>query len=317
MLLIGLAMQIKYTVAFEGIGFAAWLLAGEWRRRRSVAALIGHALALATAALVPTLAVAGFYAVIGQLQPFLFANFLSILQRGGDAPDLRWMFIRDAAAILSPLGLAVAGLNRRSASPGEREAALLLRAWLLVALAAFVGFGGWYNHYTLPVMAPGAACTAALFERRRRSVLWAAVPLGLLFVAGQVVLRSERAHRGTPAQFEALVRSIGRGPGGLFVYSGPVLLYPATGRPALTRYLFPSHLEFRREAGSIGVDQVQELNHILDRRPAAVVMAPPIGEEDPALRALVMRRLHQGGYRLVPALRLGRDRISVFRLPTS
>ncbi len=147
--------------------------------------------------------------------------------------------------------------------------------------------------------------------------LWAAVPLGLMFVAGQLILRSERERRGTAAQFDVLVAAVGRGPGGLFVYSGPVLLYPASGRPALTRYLFPSHLEFAREAGSIGVDQRAEIERIFARAPAVVVMAPAIGEEEPPIRALVARLLRDGGYRAMPPVRLGHDEVLVFRRPAT
>ena len=315
MLLIGAAMQIKYTVAFEGIGFALWLLAEDWRRRRSATALAGHAAALAATALLPTLAAAAAYAWLGQLDAFMFANFISILHRGRDAAALQANTILDAAAILSPLVFAVAGWRVRSGDPGEARAAFFLRAWLVVAVAAFVGFGGWYNHYTLPVMLPGAVCTAALLQRRTRPLVWAAVPLLALFIAGQAILRSERARRGTADQFAALVARVGHGPGPLFVYSGPVLLYPASGRPAPTPYIFPSHLQFAREAGSIGVDQAAELNRIFDRRPAAVVLAPAIDDEIPALRDLVKRRLWQGGYRATPPLLLGRDRVLVFRAP--
>ena len=317
MLLIGVGMQVKYTIAFEGIGFALWLLLGDWRRRRSAAGPLLYALLLAVAALTPTLAALGAYALLGQLDAFVFANFLSILHRGKDAAQLQANAIADAAAILSPLGFAAAGWRTTSTVPTERHAALFLRVWLAVAVAAFVGFGGWYNHYTLPVMLPGAACAAALFERRRRSLAWAAVPLAVLFAAGQKVLLAERSHRGTAAQFDALAARVGHGPGALFVYSGPVLLYPATGRPMPTRYIFPSHLQFHREAGSIGVDQAQELNRIFDSRPAAVVLSPAIDDENPALRDLVKRRLWQGGYRATPPLPLGRDQVLVFRAPAA
>ena len=131
------------------------------------------------------------------------------------------------------------------------------------------------------------------------------------------MLQTERVRRGTPAQFAALVDAVGHGPGGLFVYSGPVLLYPATGRPALTRYLFPSHLEFLREAGSLGVDQRAEIGRVFARHPGAVVMKSPIEQEDPAIRALVLGRLHLEDYRPAPPLPLGGDAVIVYRRPVT
>ena len=213
---------------------------------------------------------------------FVFANFVSILHRRQATPPALHArpAARDAAGILSLLLLALLGRRRPMLPmPSNAGHARSVRpvCWLLIALLAFVGFGGWYNHYTLPVMLPGAVAAAAFFQRRARSGHGhgPAVPLALLFVAGQKILLSERARRGTAAEFDGtLADAVGRGPGGLFVYSGPVLLYPATGRPALTRYLFPSHLEFGREAGSIGVDQRAEIGRIFAQAPAVVVLAP-------------------------------------------
>ena len=321
MLLVGLALQIKYSVVFEGIGFGLYLLFVDWRQRHRPGATICYGAVLCALALLPTAAAMATYAALGHLDAFVFANFVSILQRGHDGPVLMAAAASDAAAILSLLALALVGWSRDAANQTERDARLFLRLWLLTAVLAFLGFGGWYNHYTLPVMLPGAACAAVVFERRggpaRRAWLWAAMPLGLVFLAGQKILFFERGHRGTARQFEKLTAAVGHGPGALFVYSGPVLLYPASGRPALTRYIFPSHLQFRREAGSIGVDQRAEIERIMARRPAIVVLAPAIEEEEPALRDLLKQRLWQAGYMLEPPLLLGRENILIFRRPAS
>ena len=323
MLLIGVALQIKYSVVFEGIGLGLWLIAEEWRQRRRPLATLGLGALLCVVALLPTGAALAAYAILGHLDAFIYANFLSILNRGKDAVALQINSARNAAAILSPLLVALVFADRRrgDADPGQRRARRFVRLWLLVAVLAFIGFGGWYNHYTLPVMLPGAVVAAAMFRRwaesGRWAWLWAVLPLTLLFVAGQLILRSERTRRGTPAQFAALVRAVGhpsrQDRGGLFVYSGPVLLYPATGRAALTRYIFPSHLQFYREAGSIGVDQRAEIERIFARHPAVVVLAPAIDDEAPAIRDLLKRLLWRGGYRVSAPLRLGRDQMLVFR----
>ena len=317
MLLVGAAMQIKYSVVFEGIGFGLWLLTVDWRARRRLFGTIVYAAALCGLALLPTALAVAAYAALGHLDAFVFANFVSIFHRGHDAPVLMAAAASDSAGILSLLVLAIVGWRRDAADATEREARLFLRLWLLVAMLAFLGFGGWYNHYTLPVMLPGATCAAVVFERRgaptRWAWLWVAIPLGLVFVAGQKILLYEREHRGTARQFDALAEAVGHGPGALFVYSGPVLLYPATGRPALTSYIFPSHLQFRREAGSIGVDQRTEIERILVCRPAVVVLAPALEDEQPALRDLLKRRLGEGGYVVAPPLKLGRDDMLIFR----
>ncbi|WP_174298381.1 hypothetical protein, partial [Sphingomonas bacterium] len=176
MLIVGLALQIKYSVVFEGGTFGLWLLWIEWRASRSVRLLLMRGAAWVAAALLPTTLALGCYAAIGRAQPFLYANFLSILHRGGDPlADQRHNLI-ESTTILAPLVLmGIAGVARA----GDRTTAHrrhFLYAWLLAAILGFAAFGSWFNHYTLPVMLPAGVCAAAAFARWR-AVRLAAVPL--------------------------------------------------------------------------------------------------------------------------------------------
>ncbi|WP_447411813.1 hypothetical protein, partial [Clostridium perfringens] len=78
MALVGIALQIKYSVLLEGVFFGLWLLADEWRRAKRPAALLGYGAALVALALLPTALAAAAYAAIGQWDAFVYANFLSI-----------------------------------------------------------------------------------------------------------------------------------------------------------------------------------------------------------------------------------------------
>ena len=124
---------------------------------------------------------------------------------------------------------------------------------------------------------------------------------------------SDRLSHGSPAQFAALGKAIGPGPGCLWVYSGDTKLYALTDRCRLSRYMFPSHLYRTREQGAIGVDQASEVRRVLAARPTTVVMRPVSRGERPEIRAIVAAAMARD-YRLAHAMPLGKETISVYEL---
>lgn len=314
MALVGIALQIKYSVIFEGIWFGLWLMLTDFRNTRSIGRTICWGAVMAVIALVPTALALAWYVHIGQGAVFFFANFRSILLRHPDPAAMQIDNATVALALLGPLvAMSVAGIGATAGSARDKNARCFLLIWLAVAVSGFVAFGGWYNHYTLPVMLPGCVCAAA-FLGDRRVGQWLSIPaVVLVFVAGQLVLSSELRHRGTPAQFAALVRVVGRGPGSLYGDMGHPALHIFTGRPALTRYLFPSHLQIAREAGAIGVDQATELNRIFARRPDVVTILGPDNGAAPARVAQVRALVARGGYAPPLRLPLGGEWVDVYR----
>ena len=315
MMLIGIGLQIKYSLVFEGIFFGLWLLAAEWRETRSIMRLVGHGAVLVAVALLPTALAAGFYAAIGQWDAFYYANFVSIFHRNPDALSELASNFGQIVLITSPLvALAVVAL-RRSAPGAEGESRIVRRflaIWLAVAIGSVLVFRPWFDHYALPTLLPACAAAAGMLgsEGWRRRLTPALLVVAA--IAGQIVLLTLRAGRGDPAQFAALTQAVGRGPGCLYVYSGSTMLYVSTGRCTLSRYVVPAHLSRVRENGATGVDQASEVRRILATAPAVVVMRPPYRGERADVRALVVAEMARH-YRTSATVRLGNEAIAVYR----
>lgn len=274
MLLVGVALQIKYSVVFEGLFFGLWIVVHDWRAGKGFVRIAGNAIGLAVIALLPTAGAIAVYAAIGQLDAFLFANFLSISARGIDPPLERWSNLGKLVLFLAPLvAMAVDSVRQAPDGPSERRFMLW---WFGAALAGVLIFGGWYDHYALPAFVPGAICAGGFFAGRPRG---GAYVLALVALIGQVTVIANRIGRGGPAEFDALIAAIGSGPGCLWVYSGTPKIYAAVDRCRVTKYIFPSHLYRTRETGAIGVSQAVEVRRILGEKPAAIIMRPrSIGE---------------------------------------
>jgi hypothetical protein len=309
MALVGVVLQIKYSAVFEGMVFGLWLLASEWRRSRSPVALILYGTALVAVSLAPTALAAGVYAAIGQWDAFLYANFLSIFHRNPDPIGELAGNLGQMVLILSPIvTLAVLGL-KRTERDSERT---FLAVWLGAGVVGVLLFRPWFDHYGLPILLPACTAAAAMLGRedwRRRHT-----PALLLTVAlaGQIVLLSLRHERGDATEFTALSQAVGKGPGCLYVYSGSTMLYVATQRCPLSRWIVPAHLSRAREAGATGVDQDAEITRILSQHPAVVVMRPPYNGERPEAHVRVLAAMADG-YRLAAKLPMGNETISVYK----
>jgi hypothetical protein len=282
MILCGLAIQIKYTVVFEGC-FLGLLLA--WRSWRSfgLAAAVRTATLFVACGLGPTAAAIAFYAAIGELQAFWFANFISIGLRVPTSSKEIAVRLARIGFILVPLTLcasaatlcASAALTQRLKTDlGACQTARLrfVTGWLAAAFAGFALFGTYYWHYALPLLVPLAVAVAPLFDRRRVGLV-AAVSL----VAWNSVLLGSAAKSPSASkqQIMALTSAVTENLNGgcLFMYDGPPAVDYLSGACHLTPFVFPYHLSLAVEETGLGVDPMVELRRILAARPSVIVNA--------------------------------------------
>ena len=113
--------------------------------------------------------------------------------------------------------------------------------------------------------------------------------------------------RGTESQIASIVAAIRpRLDGCLYVFDGEPILYLLTDSCLVSPYAFPNHLNERKEAAAIGVEQVAEVRRILARRPGIIVTSDqPARDGNPATWA-VMRAGLRAFYRPVAVIPMHR-----------
>lgn len=319
MLLIGLGLQLKYTVVFEGFAFGVLLLGVSWRASRSWTRLAADAGLWIGLALAPTLLALAVYAWRGEAQAFVYANFLSIAARGEASSAELLPRLLKAARLLGPalalVGLAAA-IGDWRARPGGRIAFGFALAWLAWALGGYLIFGTYFDHYALPLLAPLAAAMAPLFAARPRrlGVALAAGLIGLGAVADGVAFARGQAKRGGAEQMAQLLAAIRPGLSqGLWVWNGDSILYHLTGAPLPSRWPFAGHLNLLREHGAVGVDQETEVRRILATRPGVIVDRTPRARDFNFAVVRIVDAELAAHYRVAKTVKLSRSSLVVYR----
>ena len=312
---VGLAMQVKYSVALEGGYLGCALLWLAWRDGDRWSRLAVSAVLWVGCAVLPTALAFVWYAAHRWADAFLFCNFTSVLGQVRRPVPTELTGLAIIAAILSPL-LAGVALSRpwRVRDAGTR----IVVGWLAAAIVAMVTYWRFDSpHYAMPILLPATVLLAPALDgsRRRRAAVLAL--LCAFWGAGQAVLAvSERSKGGRDAA-AAVAAAAAPGDGCIYVYDGYPALYMLTGSCLPTRWAFPGHLATRDEgrAAALGVDPVAEVARILATRPVAIIDDyPRFAFGNPATRRVLGRALARR-YHLAACVRTGSRRVRlVYRL---
>lgn len=309
MLLVGLAIQIKYTAVFEGVFFGIWLLLIGWRRGASFGRLGANGAVWAALALLPTVLAWATYADLGHSQEFLQANFLSVMSRHEPlGPSLQRLFW--AIVDLSPLiACVVFGRPFLRQSPAGR----FLLGWAATGAAAYLAFGNYYDHYALPLLPPFCVASAAGLERNKVRKYLGPALLFASFVIGSVTAYRHRLEIGSASDIDRFAKVIRPHLHGcMFVFEGHAILYEKTNACFVTRYIFPYHLSAQKESGALGVDVMAELARIRASGPSIVVIATkPRQQSNETSRRYVLAMLKED-YRFIAEVPTGREEWLVY-----
>ena len=320
MVLIGLALQVKYSVIFEGVYIGCvliWVAARAGQRYADLATSIALWVACALA---PTIAAMIVYAVAGHFSEFWFCNFVSVLyQQHGDATD-QLLGAAVIAGILLPLFLVLSTVPRGAGMPQMGAERAFVIGWLIAAVLGVLLFGRFASpHYALPVLLPLTVALAPALEGSRRRRVIAIVLIAVALVAGQFVLAlSERAKGGALAAHAVALAAHSDGRC-IFVYDGYPALYMLTNSCVPTRWAFPGSLNTADDANpkGLGVDPATEVSRIFSTHPRAVIDDyPRFDHGNPATRAVVDKALARD-YVLSACIATGPHRVRLVYRPAS
>lgn len=282
MALVGLAMQIKYTALFEGVYFGALLSWEALRRSSSLVMAFRQAAMLATTALLPTGAAVAYYAALGQLRAFWFANFMSIGLRTSPRPRFLHLWLwQDGQHALILGTCCIAGLWHAHALGGSagRRWSRIVGGWAIAAVVGFGSVGMYYDHYLLPVFVPLAVAAGPIFKRWPIGPVLAGIALwiplqGIAYPDRASTLISQRRidtlQRLLPANVQTKC---------IALFNAPPVLYELAHACTMTRFTFPDHLVSRVEANALGIDANKELARLLAQTPAALVVGHDPGND--------------------------------------
>jgi hypothetical protein len=312
MLLIGLAIQIKYTAVFEGTVFGLILLRAQFRADQGFGRLAGSAAIWIACALAPTAVAFAAYAGLGQTHAFVFANFLSIFGRLPDPALDRLAGFAVIVAIIMPLTvIAVLNLHRT-------RALSFWNLWVVAAVLGMLAVGSFLSpSYALPLLAPLCLSAAVWFGHSRGGRIVGGALVALALVGGVLVVRQVITGKGTRQEALRVAAAAQPRQGCIWVYDGYPALYLLTHSCVPTKWAFPGHLNTLDEASpaAIGVDPVSEVHRILATRPDVIVDNDPayrLGNQQ--TRAVVERELARS-YRLTARVQTGPGRYRmVYRL---
>lgn len=277
MLWAGLAIQVKYTAAIDGVAFGLWLivlLAAS--QGRFSARVLAQAALWALVALAPTLVAAGFYVLIGHGREFMQANFLSIFEKHEAAEFSSVPVLKTSLLQLAPL-LTVAMLSILKVTRGVRREARreapwpFLALWTACAVVDFFAIGNYYDHYALPLLMPAIVLCAPLLETAVAGVTVLALFAWCVFL--KTGLPTAAWKTDDEARIAAMVEAAQpyAARGCIYLNDGPPIVYLLTHSCLPTRYVFPSHLNEAAEADATAA--TENMAALLASRPTAIFVA--------------------------------------------
>ena len=301
--LMGLAIQIKYTVAVEGAFFGLVLMWAGWRAGIGLVRLAAYGVVWIGLALLPTVLAWAYFAQIGHADAWIFANFTSVSLRHHLSPaDMVEEFVGGFASLLVFVILAALGWWRR----GTPNAAYHFAAgWLIAGLLAVIAQRSFGPHYWIPLVPPLALLALPALKQMRRTAIAMIV---VIAVAGQGLIAYYNYSKGDAETMDQMVAAIGPAPNCIFVFDGFPALYLETDSCLPSRFLFPNMLNGLLLKDALGVDPSDEVRRILATGPDAIVIDEPRWSlRNPETTAIVDRALAEH-YELGLRLQTGSDR---------
>lgn len=303
MLLVGLALQIKYTAIFEGLFLGGYLIWTALRQGHGIPEVMGYAVMWIGCALTPTFVAASYYACIGHLSEFVFANFESLAGRNRIDLWPQAHGLLEITVMLSPfLACAIEGLR------GSLAEFRFFALWLAASIFGFLAFGCYGTpHYGLPILVPASLASALFFGRSRIARCWAVPALLLGICASQVVLARVSYLHGGRTEANALRNTLSAREGSVYVYSGPPGIYMLAGANPLTKWPFPNHLNSHTEDSirAIGTNPEEEVGRVIHSHPTFIIGTAPNSSDENIRTNNIVRNELVRSYSPIESIKFG------------
>lgn len=274
MLLFGIAIQIKYTVIFEGAFAGLFLIYCLYKAGASYRDIFVQMLAWMAIALAPTTVIALAYVAMGHGYDWWYANILSIFHRTGLSSarqeGIRMLWLTAPLLLSFPLRPFLSA----PMDDQQKRCAQFLNLWALAAVGGVCIMGTRYLHYALPMLPPLAVAAAPLWNRKAGKI-WLCLVVIYATVKGQVLLAKHLHTQGNAQRFRAVIAAVSNPEGCVFVYGGSPIVYDFTKYCHLTTHPFPDHLNSTVEEHATGINQQDEIRKILASRPTYILTHEP------------------------------------------
>ena len=313
MVLGGLALQIKYTVAPQCIAFGLWVLWHRYRLGVPPRKLVAYAALFAVLGILPSALAWLGYALVGHGEAFLFANVLSFFERApSDGGRLHGALLAGLMPLLCLVGGGAYAALRFGRLPVARAYGFVA-LWFAASVATVFLPATVYAYYFAALVPSVVLLAVPLLDTRGPL---RAAPLALI-VAGALALQASparlaemRSERAAYEDFAATIATRRAEEGGcIWVYDGPASLYGLTGSCLPTRFIYPDHLNNLLERDALGVAPEREVERILATHPAVIVTADTaLTPQNPATAARVRAAL-AADYRELARTRIGERNI--------
>lgn len=271
----GAALQIKYTVLPESIGFGLWFLIRMYRSGCSRPRLLAGFIAFSVCGIFPTACVAAYYALIGHFHDFVFANFISISMKGklpdnfvlsGELYILR-MYIPIIAIALITICQKFDKIRYLLSNSNYQ----LIFLWISSAFLGFTMVGNFYAHYFLPMLVPTLIAIAPFFSQALLGAAGAGIVIAWPIIFSDFPkIGSNLAERSSIEQITRIARPH-LGNHCMFVYNGPAILYLTAQSCLPSRIVYPDHFSNEIESNALGLDIINETARILDNKPPVII----------------------------------------------
>ena len=277
MSLFGLSMQIKYTTIFEGVFSGIYLIYKSLKMEISLLNLSKYIIYWVSLAIIPTAFIFLFYIGIGHGDDWFFSNITSIFLRQNEGKQILLFRLHKILVLTSPfiLPLVLNPIITKKLNNIQKDIFWFLYIWTLCSIFSIAFFGTWYTHYILPALLP-LSIQISIFSRVICGKIFLTIILLIGIIASQLNIKKHLRTYGGKELFLTIEKSVNYGKDGcIFVYNGPVEIYDALPYCRLTSHPFPSHFSLQRENAATGMNPLNEITLILEKKPKYIITHSP------------------------------------------